>query len=152
MNRFNLITPSGLAGFQSEKIRLLEKRKEAVINLRTAREMGDLSENAAYHVARRELSSIDSRLRYLEKIIRTAKVVVHTNTDTAGIGNKVRLQSENGTVEYLLVGGFESDPAKGRISHISPIGKALIGKKAGDEIRVATPKGVATYKIIAILG
>ena len=144
------ITAEGLRGFKAEKESLLVKRKTAVVNLRTAREMGDLSENAAYKVARHELSSIDSRLRYLEGIIRTARVVENTIKDVVNIGSRVKLSGENGEVEYLLVGGYESDPANGKISHISPLGRALLGKRKGDEVRVLTPKGIVVYMITDI--
>lgn len=155
MRKYIPITPEGLATFKEEKLQLLIKRKTAVANLRTAREMGDLSENAAYKVARHELSAIDSRLRYLEYIIRVSTVAEKTNSDAVDIGRKVKLQpfdsaQGKGTVEYLLVGGYESDPAQGKISHISPIGKAIIGKKKGDEINVYTPKGLVTYRIVEV--
>ena len=150
MSKYIPITPEGLATFKEEKIQLFVKRKTAVVNLRTAREMGDLSENAAYHVARRELSSIDSRLRHLEYIIRVAKVVEKTDSDAVDIGSNVKLQGNNMTVEYLLVGGYESDPAQGKISHHSPIGRAIIGRKTGDDITVNTPKGLVTYRIVEV--
>lgn len=151
MDKIYPITAAGLASFKEEKIQLLEKRKSAVVNLRTAREMGDLSENAAYKVARQELSGIDSRLRYLEKIIRLSRIVESNSKDQIGIGNRVKLNGETGDMEYTIVGGFESDPARAKISHISPIGKALIGKKQGDEIKVNTPLGVKSYRVSAIL-
>lgn len=155
MSKYIPITPEGFAAFKEEKIQLLIKRKTAVVNLRTAREMGDLSENAAYKVARHELSAIDSRLRHLEYIIRVAKVVEKTDSDLVDIGSNVVLQSlgdtqGKGIVEYLLVGGYESDPAQGKISHYSPIGRAIIGRKTGDEIKVNTPKGLVNYKIIEV--
>lgn len=145
------VTASGLAEFKEEKESLLTKRKTAVISLRTAREMGDLSENAAYKVARMELSSIDARLRKLEYIIRFARVVTTNNMGTVGFDSKVKLEYMGKMMEFTVVGGYESDPAKGKISHISPLGKALFGKRAGDEIKVNTPKGVAVYRIAAIL-
>ena len=151
MDKIYPITAAGLASFKEEKIQLLEKRKGAVVNLRTAREMGDLSENAAYKVARQELSGIDSRLRYLEKIIRLSRIVESNSKDQIEIGNRVKLNGEMGDMEYTIVGGFESDPSKGKISHISPIGKALIGRKQGDEIKVNTPQGIKYYRISSIV-
>ena len=121
-----------------------------MVNLRTAREMGDLSENAAYKVARQELSAIDARLRRLEYIIRLSTVVSNKGGDTVGFGNKVRIKGVEGEMEYCLVGGYESDPSKGKISHHSPIGQALLGKRAGDKISVTTPKGIVSYEIIAV--
>ena len=147
MNSYGSITPGGLAAFKAEKVRLLDKRISAVANLRTAREMGDLSENAAYHVAKRELSSIDSRLRYLEKIIRTSTVVEQVSGDRVGIGSKVSLESGSGEMAITLVGGYESDPSKGKISNYSPLGRAISGKKKGDKVAVVTPNGTVTYFI-----
>ena len=148
--KFIPITLDGLESFGKEKETLLEKRKTAVVNLRTAREMGDLSENASYKVARMELSSIDARLRRLEYILRFSTVVEKKDQGSIGFGNKVRLKGEGKELEYTLVGGYESDPSKGKISHISPIGKALFGRKTGDQINVDTPKGVVSYQIVAV--
>lgn len=150
MIKFVPITSSGLLKFKEEKEQLLEKRKSAVVNLRTAREMGDLSENAAYKVARMELSAIDARLRKLEYIIRFSKIIENADKDRIGFDSKVKLEWDGNESEYTVVGGYESNPTQGKISHLSPIGKALFGKKAGDEITVHTPKGVTKYKIIAI--
>lgn len=150
MIKFVPITSSGLLKFKEEKDLLLEKRKSAVVNLRTAREMGDLSENAAYKVARMELSAIDARLRKLEYIIRFSKIIENVDKQRIGFDSKVKLESDGKVSEYTVVGGYESNPTQGKISHLSPIGKALFGKKAGDEISVQTPKGLTRYKIIAI--
>ena len=149
-NKYIPITPVGLELFKKEKETLIEKRKPAVVNLRTAREMGDLSENAAYKVARMELSSIDARLRRLEYIIRLSTVVEKKESGTIGFGNKIKLKSEDKEIEYTLVGGYESDPLKGKISHMSPLGTALFGRKAGDQVIVATPKGNVEYQIVAV--
>ena len=139
-----------MESFKKEKVTLLEKRKSAVVNLRIAREMGDLSENAAYKVARMELSSIDARLRRLEYIIRLSTIVEKKDTGIIGFGNKVKLKGEGKEIDFTLVGGYESNPSIGKISYLSPIGKALFGRKTGDYINVSTPKGTVTYQIIKV--
>ena len=145
------VTASGLAQFRKEKAELLEKRVPAVFNLKTAREMGDLSENAAYKVARMELSAIDARLRKLEYIIRLSTIVDNKIKDRVGFDTKIKLVGEGKEMVFTLVGGYESDPTKGRISHMSPIGRAVFNRKVGDEIRVNTPGGISTYRISEIL-
>ena len=144
------VTTEGLTRFKKEKEDLLEKRKGAVISLRTAREMGDLSENAAYKVARMELSGIDARLRKLEYIIRFSKIIENTDHSKVGFETKVKIESEGKILEFTVVGGYESNPSQGKISHMSPLGRALFGRRAGEEINVVTPQGIKKYKLISI--
>src|SRR3989338_9053541 len=123
MQKYFPITSEGLIHLKEEKEKLLEKRPRTVESLRIAREMGDLSENAAYKVARMELSSIDSRLRYLQKLILTSKVVTSEKTGYAGIASRVRFRKDGQEGFYQIVGSVESDPSRGKISHISHIGR-----------------------------
>lgn len=125
-------------------------RPDAVTNLRLAREMGDLSENGYYKAARARLSSIDANLRRLERIIKNAKIVEHFNTGRVEIGSTVTLDDGSKTVIYQIVGGYESDPASGTISHVSPIGKALLGKENGATVSVVTPRGTTRYRVTSI--
>lgn len=127
-----------------------EKRKEAVVRLRTAREMGDLSENGAYKAARFELSTIDRNIRRLTYLIRIGKVVEITETDIAEIGRKIILNDGEREFSFMLVNTFESDPKNQKLSTNSPIGHAVYGKKAGENITVNTPGGVKNYKIMRI--
>ncbi len=150
MSQIILFTPDGLSNIIKEKEELLEKRKDAVISLRTAREMGDLSENAAYHVARSRLSTIDSRLRHLTYLIRLGRVKAVPADNIVGIGSKVELIQNNKEINYEVVGNFEGDPSKNKISNISPLGKSLIGKKQGDSIQFHAPNGSVTYKIKSV--
>ena len=150
MQKYFPITSEGLIHLKEEKEKLLEKRPRTVESLRIAREMGDLSENAAYKVARMELSSIDSRLKYLQKMILTAKVVTSEKTGYAGIASQVRFKKDGKEGNYQIVGSIESDPSRGKISHVSPIGRALIGKKAGDKVAIETPGGRVIYEILSI--
>lgn len=143
-------TAQGLSQIKSEKEKLLVKRKPAVENLKIAREMGDLSENGAYKAARAELSSIDSRLRHLTRLISSAKIIQTSNNGVIQFGSTVDLSSGNKHFIYEIVGSFESDPSIGKISHLSPIGKMLIGKKAGDKITISTPNGLVSYQVIGV--
>lgn len=148
--KFIPFTYRGLEKVKEEKEALLVKRKPAVENLRIAREMGDLSENGAYKAARAELSSIDSRLRHLTNLLRLGRVQSQPTAGTIGIGSKVKLFDGKKYVEFEIVGSFESDPTLGRISHVSPLGKSLMGKGNGDKVTIQTPNGVTSYQIISV--
>jgi transcription elongation factor GreA len=145
-----LFTQEGYDDVLAEKRSLLAERPDAVEQLRKAREMGDLSENGYYKAARARLSSIDARLRRLERLVRLGKVVANVPTGTVGFGSKVMLESSRGSQEFTIVGGYESDPGKGTISHISPLGKLLMGRKAGDVVTLHAPKGDMAYTIASI--
>lgn len=150
MTNFIPFTLNGMEKIKSEKESLFLKRKEAVENLRIAREMGDHSENAAYKAARAELSSIDSRLRHLSYLIRVGRIQTAPTTNIIGIGSNITILQKNKYLVFKIVGSFESDPVKGRISHISPLGKALMGKVSGDKITIATLNGSASYQILSV--
>lgn len=150
MTSFIPFTSEGMKKIKAEKETLLFKRKDKVENLRVAREMGDLSENAAYKVARMELSSLDSRLRYLSYLIKVGKVQTVPVTGKIGIGSKITVLQHKKNLAFEIVGSFESNPAKGSISHLSPLGKALMGKEEGNEITVTTPAGSVSYKILSV--
>jgi transcription elongation factor GreA len=126
------------------------KRKTAVINLRTARDMGDLSENAAYKAARFELSYIDRTIRYLRFQLRFGVVESETGGSTVRFGSRVTLESEGKQLSFMLVGSFESNPAKQKLSIKSPIGHAVLNKKVGEKIVVHTPSGDTSYTITGI--
>lgn len=143
-------TPSGFEDLKNEKDKLLAERIPAVENLRIAREMGDLSENGAYKAARAQLSSIDSRLRHLAKLIRFGRVENTPTSGEVGIGSVVSLMQNGHKIVYEIVGSFESNPALGKISHISPLGKALMGRISGNKINLATPNGISTYQILEV--
>lgn len=143
-------TQEGLNKVKGEKEQLLFKRKEAVESLKVAREMGDLSENAAYRVARAKLSSMDSRLRHLDRLIRFGRVEKAPQAGIVGIGSKVKLVSAGKEYSYQIVGSYESDPSRGTISHLSPLGKALMGKREGEVIQIYLPEGNKKYQIITI--
>ena len=150
MIRKIFVTKLGLEKLQQEHRQLTEKRREAVANLKTAREMGDLSENDAYKVARFKLSSVDSRLRFLTRILRQAEVKEKPRDGRIGIGSNIQLEVDGRTVNYEIVGSVESDLINGKLSVSSPVGRNLMGGRVGDQVKVVTPQGEKYYKIIQI--
>jgi transcription elongation factor GreA len=140
-------TQSGVDDLKKEQEALTKERREAVADLKKAREMGDLSENGYYKAAKFRLSAIDRRIRLVTHLLKNAHIPSVVPKDTVDIGCKVTITHEDVTKEYLMVGGYESNPQEGKLSVISPIGRTLIGKKAGDTITVETPNGRKTIHI-----
>lgn len=143
-------TSEGLQKIKKEYEDLLVARKPAVEQLRIAREMGDLSENAAYKVARGELSSIDARIRRLTLILKNAKVKDEQFTGKVIFGTTVTLLCGNKKSVYRIVGGLETDPSLGKLSEQSPLGRVLLGKREGDTVEIDVPVGRLSYKILKI--
>ncbi|KKR32850.1 MAG: Transcription elongation factor GreA [Candidatus Gottesmanbacteria bacterium GW2011_GWC2_39_8] len=143
-------TKEGFEKMQKRLEELTEKRKQAIVSLQTARELGDLSENGAYKAARWELGGIDRELRRLKYFLRVAKVVEKVNNDSVDFGNNITVENEGKELTFTLVSSFESDPTHHKLSINSPIGKAVLGKKVGDKISVNTPSGLNTYIIKSI--
>ena len=122
--------------------------------IKEAREQGDLSENAEYDAAKDEQRDIEARIEELEAILKNAEVVVEDEADTEkiNVGCKVLVYDEEfeEEVEFKIVGSTEANSLQGKISNESPLGKALIGAKVGDEISVEAPAGMMNYKILKI--
>ena len=125
-------------------------RTDLARRLREAIQMGDLSENADYIAAKEEQGFLEGRIQELKYILRNA-VIIENNGNHSGVvdvGTTVTIQEEDYPPEvYYIVGSKEADPANGRISNESPIGKALMGKRVGDVVPVETPGGVIKFKI-----
>ncbi|MFC1626762.1 GreA/GreB family elongation factor [Patescibacteria group bacterium] len=148
-----IVIPFTEEGYQKvldQKAELLSQRPDAVENLAKARAMGDLSENGYYKASRAKLSSIDARLRKVERLVRFGKIVKSTNSGKVEIGCKVLITDGESEYEYTLVGGYESNPAEKTISYRSPIGKALIGNLEQDVVEVIVPAGKKSYTILKI--
>lgn len=143
-------TEKGYQDVLDEKKKLIAERPDAVENLRKAREMGDLSENGYYKASRAKLSTLDARLRHLERLIRYGKIVQSANTGCVDIGSVVMITDGTKESTYTIVGGYESDPNKHTISYLSPIGKALMGKREKETVAVTVPSGTVTYTISSI--
>lgn len=146
-----LITKEGLEKLQAELEELIKVRRPDVINrIKTAKELGDLSENAEYTAAKEDQSFIEGRIQELEQTIKQGRVVTHANSDAAGIGSALTVEVEGEQDRFELVGPAESDPENGRISVDSPVGRALLGSKAKDKITVQTPEGSTVYTVITV--
>ncbi len=128
-----------------------QKRLEVAEQLKRAKEYGDLSENSEYSEAKEEQARVESRIFELEELLKKAVVVGKADrSDKVHVGNSVKLEKGGKQIEYSIVGSNESRPEEGKISNESPIGKALLGRSAGEEIEVSTPAGKAVYKILEI--
>lgn len=144
------VTKQGYDKFEADFDRLTKERPEVLIRLQAAREMGDLSENGAYHAARFELSTIDRQLKKLTYQLRFAEITETKKTGAADFGSTVKLDNNGKEMTFMLVSGYESDPKLGKLSVYSPIGKAVIGKKAGDTVVVDAPAGQLKLKLISV--
>jgi transcription elongation factor GreA len=150
-NHQQLLTKEGLLTLKTEHEELVKvKRPATVLRLSDAREAGDLSENSEYVSAKQDLSFIDGRIAELEEILHGAKIISPKKTGLIDIGSKVILHVNGKKEEFLLVGEWEADPIHKKISHESPLGKALLGKKVGEIAEVEAPVGKIKYKILEI--
>lgn len=142
------------AGYQKLKHELedltLNKRPAVIARIARAREFGDLSENSEYDDARNEQSFIEGRLEEIEEILKRATIVEKVVNDQVGIGSTVKVKVEGGHEVYQLVGATESDPVKNKISVESPLGRALVGAKKSDEVKVKTPGGEVVYRVVEL--
>jgi len=148
-----LLTPEGLEEIKKEYEELTTKRrKEIAQRIQEARELGDLSENAEYDSAREEQAQVEGRIAELEETIKRAAVVKNNKCPVQiDVGCRVRVHLEGKDEEFQVVGAPEADPTSGKISHESPLGQALLGKKVGEKIEVDAPVGKLIYKILDII-
>ncbi len=144
------LSEEGYKQFQADFDRLTEERKDVLVRLQAAREMGDLSENGAYHAAKFELGSIDRQLKKLTYQLRFGQVTKTKNNGTVDFGSKVTIAQNNQEMTFTLVSGYESDPKNQKLSVYSPIGKAILGKRIGDTVVADVPAGKLDIKIIKI--
>ena len=128
------------------------RREEIKVAIAEARAFGDLSENAEYTEARKDQTKVESRILELEELVRNAKVIDDDVIDTSvvSIGSTVKIERAGQTFEYSIVGSNEADPAAFKISDQSPIGKKLIGTRAGAEVSVEVPSGKITLKVLEV--
>lgn len=154
-NKKNILTYEGLKKYEDELQTLKTvRRKEVAQQIKEAREQGDLSENAEYDAAKDEQRDIEARIDELEKILKNVEVVVEEEVDlnSINVGCKVRIKdmSIKEEMEYKIVGSTEANSLKGKISNESPVGKALIGAKKGQTVKVETQVGTIKYKVVEI--
>jgi len=146
------LTPDGEARLRAELKELTgPKRKELAQRLRSAIQMGDLSENADYHKAKEDQSFLEGRIQEIEAILRTATVVEKKQSDVVAVGSKITIQEEDYDPEiFYMVGAKEADPRNAKISNESPFGKALLDHKVGETVEAETPGGRVKLKILKI--
>jgi len=130
------------------------RRREIAERIKLAREFGDIAENAEYDTAKNEQAMLEARIAKLEERLASARVIEkrEISKDVVSVGSKVRLRDVDAkqTVEYRIVGSAEANPAELKLSNESPVGKAILGRKKGETVEVATPRGSLKYKILEI--
>ena len=149
---YNELTPNDIKKMEEEiEYRIHVVRKEALEEVKTARAHGDLSENFEYHAAKREKNRNESRIRYLQKMIKTATIISDESAeDEAGVNNTVEIfyEDDESTERIKLVTTVRGDSLEGLISIESPLGKALLGHKVGDRVLVEVNDSVKYYVVI----
>lgn len=129
------------------------RRKEVAESLEYARSLGDISENAEYQEARDMQAAIEERIQYLEKVIKEAKIVANVKKgDVVGLGSQVTIRKEKDTEErtYTIVGSEEANIHEHKLSYLSPLGEALMGKSKGDTFTFETPGGKQSYSVLKV--
>ncbi len=147
------ITPEGLSEVRRELDELVGVRRPNISSkIRAARQLGDLSENFEYHAAKNEQGFIEARIRELEGIVKNAVLIESpAASDVVAVGSRVRLREDTQAEEtYRIVGPAEGDPRAGRLSYESAMGKALLGRRVGDEVEISTQHGSYAVRILAI--
>ena len=152
MQKKYLLTQDGLVKLNEELKHLVnEKRKEVIERIREAAAHGDLSENADYAQAREEQSFIEGRIQEIEDMIKNAEIITaSTQHNSVTIGSTIKVKINGDEKTYTIVGSNEANPLDGKISNESTVGKALLGKKIGDKVAIATPTGEKEYEVTAI--
>ncbi len=147
------VTKDGLEKIKSEHDDLVNVKRPAVAEkIKKAREHGDVSENAEYDAAREEQAFIEGRIQEIEEILRGVEVVKEgkRSNGAVGVGSRVKVHMDGAETEYFIVGAPEANPQERKISHESPLGQALLGKKAGDVVEVEAPVGKLKIHILSV--
>ena len=151
MKKLFKLTQDGIDELKGELEQLIAERPEVTERIRSARELGDLSENAEYASARSEQERNESRIAEIEHILKNVELIsAPKNGSKVNLGSTVKLLGANKEKQFQVVGTVEADPLSGKISDESPIGKALLGKKVGDEVEIITPAETAVYTVAEI--
>jgi transcription elongation factor GreA len=150
-----LVTPEGLELLQKELAYLTDvRRKEVADRIRQAREFGDISENSEYDEAKNEQGLLERRIGELQRRVRNVKVVdpSEAEEDAVDLGTTVTLRAVGKGQErkFQIVGANESDPTSGKLSHASPVGRAVLKRKVGEKVTVSTPRGATEYEIVNV--
>lgn len=150
-----ILTPEGLRRLEEEFEHLkTAKRREVAERIKTSKEFGDISENAEYEDAKNEQAFIEGRILQLDSMLRNAKVIDNHDApaDTITVGSTVGLRDlgSGEEIAYTIVGSAEADPDRDRISNESPVGRALLGRRAGEVVEVLVPAGKMKYSVLKI--
>jgi len=148
------LTKEGAVELKNELDQLVNVKRPMVVDrLSNARNQGDLAENSDYHNAKDELEFLDGRIEELEGVLKSAVVITKNGNGKSGdvgLGTIVKVKANGNSHSFHIVGEWEADPAEKKISHTSPLGQALLGKRVGDKVEVEAPAGVVTYEILSI--
>ena len=155
MTKEVILTPEGLAKLKEEIEHLsTTKRREVAERIKHAREFGDIAENAEYDDAKNEQAMLEHRIALLEGRLANSRLIEadEISLDVVSVGTKVRLRDLDAkeTVEYVIVGSAEANPAEYKLSNESPVGKAILGHKKGETVEVTVPRGSLKVKIMDI--
>ena len=152
MHKKIYLTKEGLTELKKEHDGLVKVRRPEVLSrVSQARNLGDLSENAEYTVAREELSFVDGRIGELEELLKQVEIISSNKSHSAvKLGSTVTVAVDGKKESFVVVGEWEADPKEKKISHESPLGSALIGKKVGEKVEVEAPAGKITYTVDSI--
>jgi transcription elongation factor GreA len=150
-----LLTPEGLQKLKEEiEYLTTEKRREVAERIKHAREFGDISENSEYDDAKNEQAMLEQRIAQLAERLKRARVIEPEDVPAGivAVGTRVRLKDidANETIEYVIVGSAEANPTEQKLSNESPVGRAILGRKKGETVEVAAPRGSLKYKIIDV--
>lgn len=144
------LTKEGVDELRAEMEALMGRRVEIAEAINTARQQGDLSENAEYTAAKTDQERTEKRIAEIDNILKNVKVIKRKKADKVSLGSTVELKNSNGKVTFSVVGTVEADPLEGKVSDESPIGKALLGKQVGDNVEIILPSKTEKYKVAAI--
>ncbi|MBI2973591.1 MAG: transcription elongation factor GreA [Armatimonadetes bacterium] len=150
-----ILTQQGLRKLEDELEHLKTvKRKEVAERIKASKEFGDLSENAEYEDAKNEQAFVEGRILQLEQMLRSARVIDNHDapSDLVTVGSTVQLKdlATGETLAYMIVGSAEADPDHDKISNVSPVGKALLGRRKGETVTVVVPAGKLRYSVLQI--
>lgn len=140
-------TKAGYEKIKQEYEELKAEKPAVLVDVQKARELGDLKENGYYQASKAKLRSIESRMMHLLYNIKTAKIIEGEDSDVVTIGSTVTLVNKEREMTYQFVGDLEASPSEKKLSLLSPIGRAVEGKKVGDEVDIQTPSGKVSYVI-----
>lgn len=145
------LTSDGISELKAELAELIKERAPVAERIKSAREFGDLAENAEYISARQEQERVEGRISEIEHILQNAELIIKPKANNkVRLGSVVKLKDNGDTKVFQVVGTMEADPLSGKISDESPIGKALLGKKEREDVEIEIASNVNTYKIVEI--